>query len=73
MIQKNAFNHNKGLTDVYYAGSNKQWESVKISKGNDDLKKQKFIIIQNIKTKQCKGFSLALLFLSAFIAVNSVV
>lgn len=41
MIQKNAFNHNKGLTDVYYAGSNKQWESVKISKGNDDLKKAK--------------------------------
>ena len=41
MIQKNAFNNNKGLTDVYYAGSNKQWESVKISKGNDDLKKAK--------------------------------
>ena len=41
MIQKNAFNHNKGLTDVYYAGSKKQWESVKISNGNDDLKKAK--------------------------------
>ena len=40
-IEKDNFNSGKFLTDVYYAGSKKQWESVKISKGNDDLKKAK--------------------------------
>ena len=36
-IGSNAFQYCSKLTDVYYTGSEKQWEKIVIEKGNQDL------------------------------------